>query len=588
MANDIVIVQDTSTVKTVSITTPSIISTVSVGIQGPQGPAGAAGYVGSDGKTGPTGVTGAGIQGATGNSGTTGPQGNTGVTGAGIQGATGNSGVTGPQGNSGNTGATGAGIQGATGQTGIGTQGPTGNTGAGSTGAQGPTGNTGIGIQGPTGNTGAGIQGATGSQGPTGNTGAGSTGAQGNTGQTGVGTQGPTGNTGAGITGPTGIGIQGPTGNTGTGIQGATGPQGNTGQTGIGTQGPTGNTGAGIQGATGQTGMTGSASAAGSTGMVQINNGGSAFGATSSVYYDSAVNHLELLGTNPALCLGPVTSAPATEAGELIFYNRVLAGRYIPMWMPPSGLNSAVQPAMFGNQIVTYFPSSSTNGGTATLGGFGASWTAGGTVSHPTPTAGMGNQMRRTRYTNVVTTTNQTLGIISTASGLPSFWMGNSAGQGGFFFFARFMVELWPAASVRLFVGLTTTATALVAGGDVSTWTGDLCGIAHDTADAATALYFVTRNNTTTTKAAITLTNPLAAGQTYDFYMFVKPNTQEVFYRLDDVLLGTTLVDTSTTTTPPRNSVFMGPQITMSNGTANVTVTTTALSINRVYIESDH
>ena len=353
-----------------------------------------------------------------------------------------------------------------------------------------------------------------------------------------------------------------------TGLAGNTGNIGATGNTGIGITGPTG------------------ATCAGATGYIQYNAGGGNFGATSSLFYDSAVNHLELFGTNPALCFGPTTTAPTPESGELILYNRNLSGRYIPMWMPPSGLNSAVQPAFFGNQIVTYFPSSLTNGGTATLGGFGCSWTAGGTVSHPTPSTGMGTQMRRTRYANIASTANQVLGIISTASGLPSFWMGNAAGQGGFFFFCRFMVEQWPAASVRLFVGLTTSASGMVAA-DPSTATGDYCGLAHDAVEAASVLNFMTRNNTTTTKAAITLTNPLSAGQTYDFYMFVKPNTQEIFYRLDDVLLGTTLVDTSTTTTVPRPIVFMGPQITMGNS-GNVTVATTALSINRVYIESDH
>ena len=367
------------------------------------------------------------------------------------------------------------------------------------------------------------------------------------------------------------------------------GAQGNTGMTGA-----TGNTGVpgtaanfGTTGNTGSTGPTGPA-ATGSTGMIQYNAGGVAFGATASLFYDISNNHLELFGTNPALCLGPSTSNQSAESGKLIIYNKPMAGRYIPSWMPPAGLNSAIQPAFFGNQIVTYIPSSGTNGGTATLGGFGCSWTAGGTVSHPTPSAGMGNQIKRTRYTNIVTTQNQTLGIISTASGLPSFWMGNVAGQGGFFFFCRFMVELWPAATVRLFIGLTSMTTAMVAAGDTGTWTGDFCGLAHDTSEAVSVLSFITRNNTTTTKAAITLTNNLSAGQTYDFYMFCKPNDTTLYYRLDDVLLGTTLVDSSTSTTVPRSAIFMGPQITMSNGTANTVVTTTALSISKVYIESDH
>lgn len=281
-----------------------------------------------------------------------------------------------------------------------------------------------------------------------------------------------------------------------------------------------------------------------------------------------------------------ISNPSAPSSGYLRIFAKSIAGRVMPKWIPPSGVDNPMQPALFGNNIVTYMPSSSTNGGTATLGGLGVSWTAGGTVSHPTPSAGMYTQMRRTQYSNVVTTTNQTLGIISTASGLPSFWRGNSAGMGGFFFFCRFGIELKPADTVRLFVGLTSLATAMTAT-DVSSNTGDFCGIAHDTADGANVLWFITRDNTTTHKTSISGAT-LAAGQGFDFYMFCKPNDSTIYYRLDDINAGTTLVDTSETNNVPRNTIFMGPQITMSNGTANVTVTTVALSINRVYIESDH
>ena len=281
-----------------------------------------------------------------------------------------------------------------------------------------------------------------------------------------------------------------------------------------------------------------------------------------------------------------ISNPSAPSAGNLRIFARTIAGRTVPKWMPPSGVDNPMQAAIWGNNIVTYMPSSSTNGGTATLGGLGISWTAGGTVSHPTPAAGVYTQLRRTQYSNVVTTTNQTLGIISTASGLPQFWRGNAAGLGGFFMFVRFGIELKAADTTRLFVGLTSLATAMTAG-DVSAATGDFCGIAHDTADGANVLWFITRDNTTTHKTTISGFT-YAAGQAYDFYMYCKPNDSTIYYRLDDINAGTTIVDTSETNNVPRNTIMMGPQITMSNGTANITATTTAIAINRVYIESDH
>lgn len=277
-------------------------------------------------------------------------------------------------------------------------------------------------------------------------------------------------------------------------------------------------------------------------------------------------------------------SAPGTDI--LRIWARKVSGRMLPKWMGPSGADTPFQPAFFGNNVVMYYATSSTNGGTATLGTFGISWTAGGTVSHPTPAAGVYTQIHRTQYANVVTTTNQTLGIIATAAGLPRFYRGNSAGLGGFFFFCRFGIELKAADSTRLFVGLTSLATAMTAT-DVASNTGDFCGIAHDTADGANVLWFITRDNTTTHKTTISGFT-YGAGQAYDFYMFCKPNDSTIYYRIDDINAGTTIVDTSETNNVPRNTVMMGPQITMSNGTANITATTTALAINRVYIESDH
>ena len=304
-----------------------------------------------------------------------------------------------------------------------------------------------------------------------------------------------------------------------------------------------------------------------------------------------------MLGEQHAVCLSddsdvelPVKSTEPglPGSGTTSIYAKLHAGRHIPKWKGSNdGIDYSVQPAIWDNNIATYYPTSGTNGGTATSGGIGVSWTAGGTVSHPTPSNAapkVTSQLHRTRYANVVTTTNQTLGIIATAAGLPQFWIGDAAGLGGFFFFTRFVVELIPAATVRLFVGLTSLATAMVAS---DTPAGDFIGLWHDTTDALNAMSLIHMDNTTRVKTAITLTGNLTAGQGFDFWMYVPPNGSAINYRLDDLNAGTTLVDTSISTNIPRNSIFMGPQVAMSNGTANTVVTTTAIGIRSVYVESD-
>jgi hypothetical protein len=182
-----------------------------------------------------------------------------------------------------------------------------------------------------------------------------------------------------------------------------------------------------------------------------------------------------------------------------------------------------------------------------------------------------------------VTTTNQVLGPKVNTTSENQFWRGNAAGLGGYFFNTRFVVDLWPAATVRLFAGLSSSTTAVVASDTVA---GDVNGLWHDTTDSATTFNFVTRNNATTTKTPIALSNAIAAGNSYDFTMYAKPNDTTVYYRLDDLVNGVSY-EGNTATTLPTNTVFMGPQVEMSNGTANIVVTTTAIGVSHIYVESD-
>lgn len=281
-----------------------------------------------------------------------------------------------------------------------------------------------------------------------------------------------------------------------------------------------------------------------------------------------------------------VTTNPAVPAADsMMLYSRKIAGRVMPKWMPPSGLDSFVQPALFGNNIVCYMPNTGTTAGI----NMGTPWAVGTTVSHPTPAStapAMYNQLKRTRSANVVTTTNQVLGVSSIVTGAHQFWRGNAADLGGFFFFSRFSIDLWPASTCRLFVGLHSGTTALVASDTLPAVSA--CGLWHDTTMTNSQLFFMTKDGTTATTTAITLGSALAAGQVFDFYMYLKPNDNTIYFRLDDVVAGTTLIDSSKTTNLPASTTFMGPSCTMSNGTANITVTTVAIGVNRIYVESDH
>lgn len=333
----------------------------------------------------------------------------------------------------------------------------------------------------------------------------------------------------------------------------------------------------------------GGGSPGGSTTQIQYNDAG-AFAGSADLTWDNTGKVLGLNGVDTGIDLAAITNEPAApSSGKIHVYGKAIAGRMMLKVKGPSGLDTPLQPALFQNRIMMYVPSTGTTG-TGSGTGIGPVWTSGGTVTHPTPSTtapAISNQMNRTRYANVVTTTNQTLGIKAAAADSLKYWRGSAAGLGGFQYAARFIVELYPASTVRIFAGLAASSATYVVASD--TVLNNTCGLWHDTTDPSTgagAFNFVTRNTATTTKQQITLANAIAAGNSYDFYMWCAPNGSEIFWRLDDVVNGVTY-EGSTTTTLPANTAFMGPQCAMSNGTANITVTTSAIGIAGVYAESD-
>lgn len=308
---------------------------------------------------------------------------------------------------------------------------------------------------------------------------------------------------------------------------------------------------------------------------------------TKNIFLTAIADKTVILNAENAILLPALVTNPATPIADMmLLYARKIAGRIMPKWTPPSGVDAVVQPSLFGNRIVTYAPATGTIG---TGVGLAPLWTALGTVLHPTPSStapARSNQMKRTRFANIATTAQQELGIRNAVASEQQFWRGNAAGLGGFFYAARFIVELYPAATVRIFAGLTAApATGVVISDTVL---ANTCGLWHDTTDPSTgsgAFSFVSKDATTASKTAIVLTNAIVAGNSYDFFMFCAPFGTTLYYRLDDIVNNVTY-EGSKTTNLPVNTAFMQPQLAMSNG-ANGTVTTTAIGISGLYVESD-
>lgn len=272
----------------------------------------------------------------------------------------------------------------------------------------------------------------------------------------------------------------------------------------------------------------------------------------------------------------PAVATPATpSAGTMRTFARSRAGRVLPHYVGPSGLDSAVQPALFGNTSYMWLAGT----GTTVAINWGTSWTArnagtGAAQAHPTKAS-----------TNAITSMNRaTFGTGTTATGSSGIqsaasvaWRGNAAGLGGFFFFARFGVETHEAA-MRYMIGLSALNAALA--GDPSVQNNTIA-LVKDSAD--TNWFLATRDGTTTTKTATGLA--VAAGTILDLTMFAPPNGGNVTVRLVNATTGTVHLDNVVITNNlPVNTTFL-----FAHAQCMSTVGTTAklLALNRIYVETD-
>lgn len=309
----------------------------------------------------------------------------------------------------------------------------------------------------------------------------------------------------------------------------------------------------------------------GSTTQIQFNDAG-AFGGDADLTWDKAGNTLTLGGTDTGVILNGITNEPsAPSSGTLRYYAKSIAGRIVPKVKGPSGLDYPLQASLWQNNTVLWAPTTATAGLRQGTAGAGA-----GTYSTALPTTtSTYTSMKRARWANVVTTTNQVLGQRNTEA---MFFRGNASNQGGFFFFARCGFDVWTNGG-RFFAGMHTGTTVISA--DPSALNNTV-GFCVDAADAG-AISFLTRG-TVATKAATGLT--ITSGKGYDIYIFCAPNSAQYTWRIVDINTGTEASGTATANLPT-NTTLQTAGVLASNA-ALTPVTSIQLGINRIYVETDY
>ena len=276
-----------------------------------------------------------------------------------------------------------------------------------------------------------------------------------------------------------------------------------------------------------------------------------------------------LSGTFSSLPLSNTTD-PSPPTGGIIVYSKEIAGRSLPKFMPPSGLDSVLQNAIFQNRMSIAAP-----GLTTALSYFGmGAMTAVGTLSHPTLVAG-------------------SLRTITSRGSLLSAASANSASElryaslqcsGGSGFYAVFRFGTASAvATQRLAVGLwaatgaTSTSTqpsALING----VWIGN---------DSADANYQLMYNDGVGTATKIDLGANFVKNQAegiYELTLFCKPTDTTIYYRAKR-LDAAGEASGSVASDIPAITSFLCPHFYLNNGGTAATVT---LDFYRYYLECDY
>lgn len=314
----------------------------------------------------------------------------------------------------------------------------------------------------------------------------------------------------------------------------------------------------------GVVGPSGSTSAAGTTGEVQYNNAGALAGAANVEINNG---NLQLLST---------TDPSPPTAGNLILYSKDIAGRQLPKWIGPSGVDTPIQSSMAFNQISTIGP-----GGGTTVGVLGCTVTNVGTISNPNiATTNLKTQTRR-----IVNTSAAGAGsLASTRVASLECWRGNVAGQGGFFSVARFGFTTLQVGQ-RMFIGLDSNATAAPTNIDYLT----------STTTAKIGMYATgsTGNNWNlihNTAASVPTSIPLGANFPVDttslieMILYAKPNDTVVTYRITNLSTGN-LVSGSLSTNLPASTAPLGRLIAGCN---NATAAAMAWDLSKFSLETDY
>ena len=294
-----------------------------------------------------------------------------------------------------------------------------------------------------------------------------------------------------------------------------------------------------------------------------------------SLQYHFSTQTMHLSGSSSQIWLDAVVAQPtSTAASTLAFYGRAIAGAlHRPVFMGSKGLERPLQVSLYDDTIALWSPTTSAPGRAIGADSFslGSFSSASGTVGSAYTTK------KRAVYKTASNAANSSAGM-----GLDrnEFFQGSTSGYGGYFYFCRFGLDTF-ATSVRYFVGLTAAASSAICTSNL----GLLNSVGFAFNDNVTTWGFYHSSTGAGTTETFTGQTGLASGNGYDVYIYAPANTTVIYYRMDELNTGSTVVNSSVANHLPNSTAFIKP-VAMC-GALNTSTNAGAIGVIKMYCETD-
>lgn len=306
---------------------------------------------------------------------------------------------------------------------------------------------------------------------------------------------------------------------------------------------------------------------------VLFNNQGQVSTDITSLKYHFSTQILHLAGTSSAILL---TANPgiqtSTAASTMALYARQIAGQMRVTTVGPLGDERPLQRSVFDDSMALWMPTTSAPGRAIGADSFNL-----GSFSSASGTVGSAYTVKkRSVYKTASNAANSTAGMGFDRN---EFFQGSTSGYGGYFFFCRFGLDTF-ATSVRYFVGLTAAGSSAICTSNI----GLINSVAFSFNDNVTTWGFYHSSTGAGTTETISGQTGLASGNGYDVYIYAPANTTVIYYRLDELNTGSTIVNSSVANHLPNSTAFMKP-VAMC-GALNTSTNAGAIGVIKMYVET--